>query len=236
MKILLAPLFLLLGASRAPQEAAPSLPATLAGHRTLELEGFRVHVDLRLLEEQSALGEAALEELRAQLYRIRRVVPPAPLAKLRSVPLFLGVEDEHGRHPCACYHPSREWLRAHGYPEEKAGAVDIANARTFLDWTRQVQPWMVLHELAHAYHHQVLGHDHAALLEAFAAARASGRYDEVLHAQGPRRRHYALENPQEYFAEGTEAYFGTNDFHPFVRAELREVDPLLSELLERIWR
>ena len=28
---------------------------------------------------------------------------------------------------------------------------------------------------------------------------------------------YALNNPQEYFAEATEAFFGTNDFYPFVQ-------------------
>lgn len=39
----------------------------------------------------------------------------------------------------------------------------------------------------------------------------------------------------EYFAEGTEAYFYRNDFYPFVRAELKEHDPVLHDLLEEIW-
>ena len=30
----------------------------------------------------------------------------------------------------------------------------------------------------------------------------------------------------EYFAEASEAYFGTNDFFPFVRIELRRHDPI----------
>ena len=42
--------------------------------------------------------------------------------------------------------------------------------------------------------------------------------------------------PQEYFAEGTEAYFYRNDFFPFVRAELKEHDPDLFALLEEIWK
>ena len=41
--------------------------------------------------------------------------------------------------------------------------------------------------------------------------------------------------PMEYFAEGTEAYFDRNDFYPFVRAELKEHDPVLHDLLEEIW-
>ena len=33
----------------------------------------------------------------------------------------------------------------------------------------------------------------------------------------------------------TEAYFGTNDFYPFVRAELKQHDPKTFALLESIW-
>ena len=46
---------------------------------------------------------------------------------------------------------------------------------------------------------------------------------------------YALNNPQEYFAESTEAYFGVNDFYPFVRAELKEHDPDMSSLMQTLW-
>jgi hypothetical protein len=33
----------------------------------------------------------------------------------------------------------------------------------------------------------------------------------------------------------TEAFFGVNDFYPFNRAELREAEPELFDLLSRIW-
>ena len=36
-------------------------------------------------------------------------------------------------------------------------------------------------------------------------------------------------------AEGTEAYFYRNDFYPFVRAELKEHDPTLHDLLVEVW-
>ena len=44
-----------------------------------------------------------------------------------------------------------------------------------------------------------------------------------------------MTNPPEYFAESCEAYFGTNDFYPFVRAELQRHDPVMYELIERAW-
>ena len=39
----------------------------------------------------------------------------------------------------------------------------------------------------------------------------------------------------EYFAEATEAYFGANDFYPFVRAELKEHYQKRYALMERLW-
>jgi hypothetical protein len=97
------------------------------------------------------------------------------------------------------------------------------------------QPCVALHELAHAYHDQFLGFDHPALAERHAAAKSGGKYDEVLHIDGKRREHYALTDPKEFFAELTECYFGTNDFYPFVRVELREHDAESYRLLETIW-
>ena len=47
--------------------------------------------------------------------------------------------------------------------------------------------------------------------------------------------HYGLTNHKEYFAEGTEAYFYRNDFYPFVRAELKEHDPTLHDVLAKVW-
>jgi dipeptidyl-peptidase-4 len=94
---------------------------------------------------------------------------------------------------------------------------------------------VILHELAHAYHDQVLGFDHPEIIAAYQKARQAGGYDKVLLYTGKQVRHYALTDHKEYFAEGTEAYFYRNDFYPFVRAELQEHDPALHELLEKIW-
>ena len=44
-----------------------------------------------------------------------------------------------------------------------------------------------------------------------------------------------MTNPQEYFAETTEAFFSRNDFFPFTREELRRHDPEMAKLLERVW-
>ena len=147
---------------------------------------------------------------------------PAPaLERLRQVEIW--AETEMPKTACMCYHVSKRWLVPNGYNPDKEGTVEIGNAVAFLRWTKH-QPWMVLHELAHGYHHRVLGYGHAGIRAAHGAAKKAGIYDEVLHIDGSKRRHYALTNPQEYFAEATEAYFGTNDFYPFVRSELQQHD------------
>ena len=197
------------------------------------IEGWTVYVNHRLLEDQKDLGRRALRLLKVKLYDINRVVPPKALEKLHQVPIW--VELKHPRHPCACYHPNRKWLIANDFNPQKVGAVEIANAAALLSWTRQ-QPSMVLHELVHGYHHQFLGgYDSPEIAAAYKRARQSKSYESVLHINGRKKRAYALNNPQEYFAELTEAWFGTNDFYPFVRAEVVEHDPEMARLLKKLW-
>lgn len=207
------------------------LPASQYVPRSIE--GWEVRVNRALLGAKAEVGEAALKLLEAKLYEITRMVPEKPLSELRKVPIWLGVDD--GPNDRAQYHPSADWLSKHQFNPEKAKGVEIGNAARFLKTARE-QPAMVLHELAHAYHDRVLGFGHPGIQAAWREAKKSGAYDSVLRISGKKERHYALTDPQEYFAEGTEAYFGTNDFYPFVRAELRQHDPGLFRLLEELWQ
>ena len=96
-------------------------------------------------------------------------------------------------------------------------------------------PYVVLHELAHSFHDQVLGFDQPAIIAAYNDVKEKGIYEKVLLYTGATVRHYGLSNHKEYFAEATEAYFGVNDFYPFVRAELKQHDPGMFSLMEKFW-
>ncbi len=194
--------------------------------------GWTVHVNRDLLSGFKLLGRRALELLAVKLRAIERTVPSPAVAELKKIHIWMDVASE--RFPCAVYHPSRQWLENHGENPAMAKCVHIANARRFLEWTRQ-QPSMVLHEFAHAYHHQVLGYAHTGIKDAYRKARKAGRYASVLHCRGNTMRAYAMNNDQEYFAELSEAYFGTNDFYPFVRAEVRRFDPVMYGVLRQAW-
>lgn len=206
---------------------------------TRDIAGWRVHVRRDLLTADEAATLRALELLRAQLEEINRVVPPVAAAKLRKVPLWFSPEYP-GDKPRAAYHPSAAWLRAHGRDPAMARSVEFTNVRIFEAETRRM-PNFALHELAHAYHDRFLpgGFQHPGIVAAYERAKAGGTYDRVERQDSEGRksldRAYALTNPQEYFAESTEAFFSRNDFFPYTRAELRQHDPGMFALLAELW-
>ena len=202
-------------------------------YRKHQRHGWTVylHPDLERGDPESC--QAALAELDRQLTAIVRAVPAPAVEKLRRCPIWM--ERKHPRHPCACYHVSEDWLRRHGMNPAKAGGMEIANAHNFVHWCKG-QPWMVLHELAHGYHDQVLGYGNAEVNRAWRRALDAGLYGEVAtFVPGRKRAHYGATNDREYFAEATEAYFGRNDFFPFTREELRTYDPGAVRMVEKAW-
>lgn len=208
-----------------------------SGHETRSVAGWQVHVSTKLLGPEGPATTRALELLNIQLEEVVRVVPKAVAARLQQVPLWFSPEYP-GVRPTVEYHPNRQWLCDHGRNPAMARAVEFTNIRLFEKETRRM-PFFAFHELAHAYHDQVLGFDHAQVRAAYEAAKKSGRYDKVKRWTGEKITEecaYAMSNAKEYFAESSEAYFGRNDFYPFTRAELKEHDPQMYDLLGRLWR
>jgi len=199
------------------------------------MHGFKVHVDPALLEGKGkGQGQRALSMLANHLERIAILVPPKKLRRMRTLEIW--IEQQHPSLKNMQYHPSVHWLRQHKHDERLAKKVHIPVARHLLSKQQLLKhPAVVLHELAHAYHHQILGFDEPRIFDAFKAAKKRGNYEKVLAHTGKHVRHYALSNHKEYFAEGTEAYLYRNDFFPFVRAELQNHDAQLHTLLQEIW-
>jgi hypothetical protein len=215
-----------------PHHAPPAKPAS---HTTRKIEGWTVHLDDRLLaNDHRALGERATRLLANQLYYIAMVVPADKVERLRKIPIWLDLT--HGLLTRPQYHPSANWLKDNGFDPTLAKCVHIPDARYFAEARFQYeQPCAVLHELAHAYHDQVLGFDDPQIEAAWHRFVESGRYKSVLNISGKMEPHYALTDQKEFFAEMTETFFGHNDFYPFNAAELRRDEPELFALLKRIW-
>jgi dipeptidyl-peptidase-4 len=199
------------------------------------IEGWTVHVDPALLAgEHAEEGTQALTMLANHLQRIKILVPRPQLADLQKIGIW--IERDHPRLKSMQYHPSKEWLVANRHDPRLTRMVHITQAGELLSREQMLKhPAVILHELAHAYHDQFLDFDSEEIIAVFDQAKAAGIYEQVLLYTGEQVKHYGLSNHKEYFAEGTEAYFYRNDFYPFVRAELKEFDPKLHDLLEKIW-
>ncbi|MBG80051.1 MAG: hypothetical protein CMJ39_04980 [Phycisphaerae bacterium] len=210
---------------------APGAYTPTADYQRLTMHGWPVLVN-PALDEHPQLKADTLELLNDHLYRITRKIPQPALDRIREIEIW--VELDMHKTACMCYHVSKGWLVPNGYNPDKEGTVEIGNSQAFLDWT-QGQPWMVLHELAHGFHDKVYGYEHPGIKAAWQNKVDQGDYERVLHISGGTRKHYGLTNQMEYFAETTEAYFGCNDFHPFVKGELLKVDPKGVELIQSTW-
>jgi dipeptidyl-peptidase-4 len=201
----------------------------------LDLQGWTVHADARLVNgEAKALGARALSMLDNHLERIAILLPEEQLAKLRKMEIF--IEHSHPELGNMQYHPGVDWLNDRGYDPRLNKKVHIPQATELLSRKQMLKhPAVILHELAHAYHDQVLGFEQPEIVKAYDDAMQKGIYEKSMLFTGETVKHYGTTNHKEYFAEATEAYLYHNDFFPFVRAELRNHDPAAFALMEKIW-
>lgn len=229
--------FALTGCAMHPQDQAQSVDKP--GHFdpvVRQIEGFTVYIDPKLLDEENAEEEdAALEMLANHLQRINILLSDKTRAEMQRLELW--IEDDHDIDvEPGPYHPGKAWLVERGYDPRLEKKVHVTRVASLLERHHMLKhPMVILHELAHSYHDQVLGFDDPRIIAAYNKAMEAGLYQDVLLYTGKRVKAYAATNEKEYFAEGVEAYFYRNDFYPFVRAELKEYDPALHDLLEEIF-
>ena len=200
-------------------------------YKEVEIQGWNIHVQKELYAKKQ-LREDVLALLRTELWEILTRLPEPVVKRLQEVEMRFHLDRQDC--PGGVYHPSADWLRDHDLPADWAEGVEFGVAENFLSWSRN-QPDMVLHELSHAWHHQVLGYDHAGIADAFAAVQAAKSLEDIQYVTGGRQKAYALTNPMEFFAEMSEAWWGVNDMYPFVRVQVMEDFPEVAALLPQAW-
>lgn len=215
----------------------PALAADKAKHFDpvrKEIEGWTVWVEPKILEgEHAEMGAKALSMLGNHLERIAILLPEKQLKTMRKLEIWVEHHHELGSMQ---YHPGANWLVERGYDKRLVKKVHIPRAENLLSRQQMLKhPAVILHELAHSYHDQILGFDDKDVLEAYDRAMKEKLYDEALLFTGEKVRHYGATDHKEYFSEATEAYFYHNDFYPFVRAELKLHDPRAYTLMEKVW-
>ena len=199
-----------------------------------DVEGWKIKVDPQLLTpENEARGQRMFKALANHLQRVEFILPAEKVKQLQEISIWVEFD---GNGTGLVYHPNPRWLAKNGMDPRMAKHVHVPKVDHLLDrnqWAKH--PYAIMHELAHAYHDQVLGFDDEEIVAAFRQAKKTKIYESVLAHNHKKVEHYSLTNHKEYFAESTESYLGVNDFYPFVRAELKEHDPRMFDLQEKIW-
>lgn len=207
-------------------------------------EGFTVKI--RTAEVNTTAAQNAISQMKANLTEINNLIPEKALKIMKEHPIWMEKDLTTG---AAWYHVSKEWLAEQGYMTEKWHCVEICNYEHYYSWSRQNQPYMVLHELCHLYHNLGIsgGFDNADILRAYNHAKNTGMYKGTAYrfnTTDPESRWdytvtkdgaYCLNDVSEYFAEMCEAYWGENDYYPFNYEQLKEYDSTAFEVLEKIW-
>ncbi len=207
------------------------------GRETRTVSGWTLLIRNDLLAKDKDATEKAIVLLKKMLDEIIRDVPAPAVAELQKVPLYFSPEYP-GTGGRAEYHPGVDWLRDNKRDPVMAKGIEFTDINNFEAETRRM-PNFALHELAHAYHDRVLSFEEPTILRAYILAEASGTYNSVDRRDSEGRvrkdRAYAMTDHKEYFAEATEAFFGTNDFFPFTTDELKKHDPDIFAVLEKLW-
>ncbi|MEM8508662.1 MAG: hypothetical protein AAF717_12570 [Bacteroidota bacterium] len=210
------------------------------GYSNYDLVGFNILLENKALEIDESLALEAIDLLESKLLEISTLyLDPVILNQLTTVNIFVDWNTSNG---AAVFHPSAIWLSQNGYITEKEGAIEISNITNFINWTNQNQPYMVLHELAHGYHHNMTngGEKKAAITSAYQNALNTNLYTDVDYNVGNGNfvtapEAYALTSEGEYFAELTEAFFGLNDYYPFDKDDLERYDSAGFNMMKFAW-
>ncbi len=174
-----------------------SAAADSAEQTVSEYHGF--HIDSHLLNEQQI--DTVLPSLVKQLIIVESVgLPNAMVEFFKGIPIVID-------------------------PSLKEMPGQYTKFRG--SWLVRVQPIVmpenkpiVLHELLHAYHHQVLSLQNPDILNAYRKAKQSGVYPDKFQST------HFLENEKEYFAVmGTIYLFGNIQQPPFNCEVLSKTDP-----------
>ena len=220
----------MIASSAAARDKTPKYNDPVDNYHEVDVNGWSLLVNKRL-DEHPDVRREALDTMRWQLWVVERVVPAKAVAEMKKTKIWL----EYKCVDLAQYHPARDWLVQNNYNPAKTKGVDVGDVSRYTQRIPGRATMVLLHEMVHAWHDQVLGFDDQRIIAAFEKSKASGIYDEVIRDRHVKVKHYAMTNHKEWFAEISETYLWVNDYYPFNRAELKIADPQAYKLMEEIW-
>jgi hypothetical protein len=213
-------------------------PEAIPGYTIRTIEGFTVLISDQTLKEDAAskLQRKPLEVLAGELKALGGLMPARTLKALHNVLIWVEWDEEmkvaNGRpgNVLATYFGGHQLaMLAKGMHPLKARNVTIHRMKE-LARLNQRQPGpgshVILHEVAHAVHDQVIG---------FSDPDVKAAYKQAMERHLVDPQAYAATNEREFFAEMTCAYYGRLPYYPHTNEELKKHDPVTFKLLQATW-
>jgi hypothetical protein len=221
-------------------KAAPARAALeqIPGYTVRTVQGFQLIINNKVLQEndKSELERKPLEVLELELKTLAGIMPRAALNTLRNVLIWVEWDEKqemaNGRAglPTAIYYGGHQLqLLQEGKHPLKAKNVTILRMKSLAEEhqpKRDSGRCVILHEVAHAVHDQLIGFANQDIKDAYSQAMQRKLYDPTM---------YCSTNEREFFAELTCAYFDQLQHFPNKRADLKKHDPVTYKLMEQVW-
>gem|GEM_PF-584848 len=216
-----------------PEGVARPLPGAMqaydptTSYTVKDITGWKVYVHNSLLPggQHAEDGAAAIKRLTEGLLFFKKMMPERQLAKLLTVPIWLewnSTNGPWGGTSAYQYHPGIDWLIDMDFNPAKHKCVELGNAASLARRSIESTADVLLHELAHAYHDQVLTFRDPDILAAYKRCVEGTAYPE---------HDWVKSDHKEFFAGVTQRYFGTEK----EREALVKRDPVLVEYLRKTW-
>ncbi|HMP98434.1 MAG TPA: hypothetical protein PKC24_01545 [Cyclobacteriaceae bacterium] len=203
-----------------------------------QLHGFEVLINKSALYDYQQTTDSALMQLKKDLLKITKFkMTKSALDSLRTVRIF--IDWDTGHHSLQV-HNNEDWLIQNGYILEKTNQMEISNIKNYMAYRNQNQPYVVMHEMTHAFHNRLSEADKVLIKNTYEKAMQKNLYQSVRYHHGDGNYEsevpaYAGTDEFEYFAEITVAYFGLCNFYPFNRKDLKKYDNAGYKLVRLIW-
>jgi hypothetical protein len=224
------------GTTKKPKVTADQVP----GYKPMVVEGFTVILSAETLNhlDDTEFEKKPLAVLEGELRTICDLMPAKSLKQLQNVLIWvewderLAMSNGRAGNAVAVYYGGHQaYMLARGMPPLKAKNVTVLKMKSL---TQEHQPkrdsgrCVLLHEIAHAVHDQVLpqGRDNPVVKSAFKQALERKLVDP---------KAYAATNEMEFFAEMSCAYNNQLDYYPKDRAALKKHDPVTYKVMEDVW-
>jgi hypothetical protein len=213
------------------------LPEKVEGYQRNTIEGFTLLLSKDVVKADTKAFEVKpLAVLEHELKIVAKILTAKQLETLRKLIIWVEWDEQHeltnGRNGSAIavyYGGHQASLLEQGKHPLKAKTITILSMKALTDEhqpNRDSGRCVLLHELVHAVHDQLLGRDHAGIRAAYTQAMERKLYDKT---------QYVSTNEAEFFAETTAAYFDQLHHYPQTREDLKKHDPATHTLLESIW-